>query len=508
MLAVYNGFTMLAPSLKAKCDPEVQFIMTEMERYHLLAQSGASFKDRFGEDHAALLEFSAKVTHKATGHEFVIGREALRRFRTIAGFIVDARTDKADWDLTKLADHLQATFLDFVFVEGIEDATTVVGPWIEAAVRSVRSGHRRYVHYIPCVALQIGAQKSYDFGSITLTQKSSFFEEFSQSITRYEIARDRLSERARRNAATAIQWCWKDRENPSAKSPEERFKEFTKTTDWIAQVPVRRCAQRVSETRAESALRIAMSAMTLLLQGTEGAGLRLVDDPFVPHQTNKLSNPGKGFVRPSSSWRFGGPKVEDGWQGHLESVAKPVLATIHSLIEKTLAGESLSYGDQIAIRSITWYADAVRDTNMETRLIKCATAVECIVLPDRFDTTATFVIRGSLLAQRQGLPMIHCAAIAKRLYERRSDVAHGNLNSLNASQGESTRDALEFSRNAILQFLVFCALPQMHGLKRSGTRQNFIDLYQHLEGGQHAEVKEIVTKFKFKGWKVVSAHNP
>jgi len=67
---------------------------------------------------------------------------------------------------------------------------------------------------------------------------------------------------------------------------------------------------------------------------------------------------------------------------------------------------------------------------------------------------------------------------------------------------------LEFSRNAILQFLVFCALPQMRGPKRTGTRQDFIDLYQHLEGGQHSEVKEIATKFKFKGWKFAPAHNP
>ena len=235
----------------------------------------------------------------------------------------------------------------------------------------------------------------------------------------------------------------------------------------------------------------------------EGNGLRLADDPFVPHQTNRLSSPGKGLIRPSSLWKFGSPKAEAGWQAYLESVAKPVVSTIHRLIEKTLAGETLSYGDQIAIRSMSWYADAIRETNLETHLIKCATAVECIVLPDRFDTTATFVIRGSLLAQRQGLPMMHCAAIAKRLYERRSDVAHGNLDSLNAAQGESTRDALDFSRNAIMQFLSFCALPQMYGPKRSGARQDFIDLYQRLEGDHHSQIKEIVAKFKFKRWTIV-----
>ena len=498
---------MFTLSLKDKCEPEVQFIVAEMKRHHLLAQSKASFTERFGENHAALLEFTAKVAHKTTGREFIVGREALRRFRVIAEFVVEVRPDNADWDVSELAEHLRATFLDYFFADGVEDITAVVEPWIEAAGRQVRARHRRYVHYIPSVALQIGDQKSYHFGPIKFTQKSGFFEEFARSMTRYENARERLSERARRNAAPAMQRCWKDRENVSEKTPEKRFKEFTKGTEWIAQIPVRRCARSVSEIRAEAALRIALSSITLLLPGTEGAGLRLVDDPFVPPQTNKLSSPGEGFVRPSSSWQLGGPKTAEGWQEHLEEVAKPVLAKINELIEKTLGGLALSYGDQIAIRAMTWYADAIRDTNIETRLIKCATAVECIVLPDRFDTTATFVIRGSLLAQRQGLPIMHWAAIAKRLYERRSDVAHGNLESLNASRGETTRGALEFSRNAILQFLVFCALPQMRGPNRTGTRQDFIDLYRHLEGGQHSEIKELVSRFRFKGWKAVPAHD-
>jgi hypothetical protein len=42
------------------------------------------------------------------------------------------------------------------------------------------------------------------------------------------------------------------------------------------------------------ALRIALSAQTVLLQGTEGAGLRLAADPFPLSRTNKLSSIGKG----------------------------------------------------------------------------------------------------------------------------------------------------------------------------------------------------------------------
>lgn len=499
---------MFTPELKAKCDAEVQFILSEMERHHRLVLSEASFAERFGAGHAALGEFTATVTYKPTGREFVVGREALRRFRIIALSVLEPRTDYADWNIGELADQLRATFLDYVFTEGLEDAATIVEPWIEAAVRFVRSRHRRHVHYIPCVALEIGGQETYSFGPITFSRKSAFFEKFLDSMMRYDRARERLSVRAQRNAAPAMQWCWKDQPESTARVPEERFKEFTKETDWVAQVPVCRCAHSVSENRAEAVLRLAMASITLLLDGTEGAGLRLVDDPFVPRHTNKLSSPGKGFVRPSSSWTFGGPKAENGWQGYLESVAQPILATVYRIFDKILAGDVLSHGEQIAIRAITWYADAVRDTNPETRLIKCATAVECIVLPDRFDTTATFVIRGSLLAQQPGTTMMECAVIAKRLYERRSDVAHGNLDSLLAARNESTREALEFARNAILQFLALCAWPQMQSPTRSGTRQDFLDLYRFLEGGRHAEIQQIKSTFNFKGWKVVPAPDP
>ncbi len=494
-------------TVKAKCDIEVQFIVSEMERHHLLAQSNAGFKERFGEGHAALFEFMAKIRHSVTDREFVIGQGALRGFSTIAKMVIEDREDQANWDAAKLAERLKSTFLDYLFTEGIEDTADIVTPWISAAIRHVHARHRRIVHYLPCVALQIGATKSYTFGSITFTQKSVFYQNMTLSMSHYDKARNRLSERARRNAAPAMQSCWNERSDSKLKTTEEAFKDFTDGVDWIASVQVDRCDQSISEIRAEAALRIALSSMALLLEGTEGAGLRLAQDPFSPHQTKKLSSPGKGVVRPSSSWTFGTPKTHEGWQEHLETVATPVLCTIQELITKTLAGKPLSHGCQIALRAMTWYADAVRDTNVETRLIKCATAVECLVLPDRKTARAAFVIRGALLAQRENLPIAHWAAIATRLYERRSDVAHGNLDSLSNSQSESTRGPLEFTRNANLQFLVFCALPHFRGPIRTGTKKDFLDFYKHCEGGQHAEIAQVVTQYDFKTWKLVPAHS-
>jgi hypothetical protein len=76
---------------------------------------------------------------------------------------------------------------------------------------------------------------------------------------------------------------------------------------------------------------------------------------------------------------------------------------------------------------------------------------------------------------------------------------------LSASQEEPTRDALEFTRNVILQFLMFCALPQFRGPNRTGSREDFIDLYKHCEGGQHNDIVQVVATYNFKRWKTVPA---
>ncbi|HMH12634.1 MAG TPA: hypothetical protein VK578_05960 [Edaphobacter sp.] len=166
-------------------------------------------------------------------------------------------------------------------------------------------------------------------------------------------------------------------------------------------------------------------------------------------------------------------------------------------ITQALAGRPLSFGFQIAQRSVTWYADAVRETHLETKLVKCTTAIECLLLAAPRKATATFVIRGALLAQRQQQPMSYWAPIAKRLYQRRSDVVHGNINSLEAATKESSAESMEFTRNVALQFLQFCHALQPLGPKQVGTKDDFLELYRDTEGTFQSEIREIVKTYGF-----------
>jgi hypothetical protein len=495
---------MVAATQKQVCIEKAEFVLTEIQRIQRLLSKTQDFKEIFGDGPRAIFEFRAKIKHEETGREFTCGQKALGIFREVAVLGLANEADSVTFDPREVTDRLQKTFLSYAFKDLEAPLDSYVEQWIADAIVYTSRRHRSYTHYIPCVALQIGDEDTYRFGPIEFSRKNSVQTRAVESLQRYEDARERLSNRARRNAAPGLQWCWERAAERAPKKPAEAFDRLAEGVEWIAIVSVPRCASSVSEARAEAALRLAMCGMTLLLPRGEGAGLRLKDDPAEPYQRNKLSSVGRAAkFRPSSSWQFGTPKVEDGWREHIETKAKNVLTVLEHLIAQALAGRSLSFGFQIAQRAVTWYADAVREMNVETKLVKCTTAIECLLLAAPRKATATFVIRGALLAQRQQQPMSHWAPIAKRLYQRRSDVVHGNIDSLSAATKESSAEAMEFTRNVVLQFLQFCHVLQPLGPKRVGTKDDFLELYRDTEGTFQSEIREIINKYEFS-WDIAS----
>jgi len=499
---------MLTATQKQACVEKAEFVLLEIQRIQELLNEKEVFKDNLGDGPEAMFEFMAKIKNEETQREFTCGQKALRIFGELTSSVLAERPDALDFDSNEITDRLRETFLSYVFRNLENSLDSYVEQWIEEAVAYVAHRHRSYTHYMPCVSLQIGDEGSYRFGAIEFMRKSALRTKAAELLKRYEDARDRLSNLARSKAAPGLQWCWERAAEHPPKEPAEAFDALAEGVDWIAVVTVPRCARSVSEARAEAALRLALCGMTLLLPKGEGAGLRLKEDPLMPHRINKLSSVGRDAkFRPSSSWKFGVPKVEEGWREHIESKAKDVLTVIEHLIGEALAGRSLSFGFQIAQRAITWYADAVREENIETKVVKCTTAIECLLLPASRKATATFVIRGALLAQRERQPMSHWAPIAKRLYERRGDVVHGNVDSLNSATRESTSEAMDFTRNVVLQFLVFCHWLQPLGPKRVGNREDFLELYREAEGRFHDEIEAIVKQYRFT-WDVVPSATP
>jgi hypothetical protein len=178
--------------------------------------------------------------------------------------------------------------------------------------------------------------------------------------------------------------------------------------------------------------------------------------------------------------------------GYIEANAEPVLKVCHELVKQALEGSPRSFVFQIALRAITWYADAVSDASEETRILKCVTAIECLTLPPDKGTKAAFVIRGSLLAQRNNLSFAECAAFAMRLNGIRNDVAHGNVESLDRREVGTGPKALDFTRRVVLEFLRRCGQLRPLGSRREGTREDILELYRLFQT-QHSTVIDSAT---------------
>ncbi len=496
---------MLSASHKQSCIEKAEFVLTEIQRIQELLNRKQDFKVVFGDGPSAMFEFMAKIKHEETGREYSCGTKALGVFREVAAIALSNESAPEDFDAQEISEHLRETFLSYVLKDLETPLENYVEHWVKDTIAYASRRHRSYTHYIPCVALQIGNEDAYRFGPIEFSRKSIVRTGVIESMQRFELARARLSNQARSNAAPGLQWCWDRADGKKLKEPTEAFDQLAEGVEWIAVVTVPRCASAISEARAEAALRLALCGMTLLLPKADGAGLRLKDDPAVPYQQNKLSSVGRtGKLRPSSSWKFAAPKVQEGWREHIESKAKDVLKVLEHLIGQALTGRSLSFAFQIAQRAVMWYSDAVREMNVETKLVKCTTAIECLLLAAPRKATATFIIRGALLAQRQNQPMSHWAPIAKRLYQRRGDTVHGNIDSLTAATKESSAEAMEFTRNVVLQFLQFCHVLQPLGPKRVGTKEDFLELYRDTERTFETEIREIVDKHEL-GWDIAGS---
>jgi hypothetical protein len=488
---------MISEAVTTACIEDVRFIATAIERHCAARRTVEDFKAFYGNGPSGIADAMASLKHEPSGREIPCGRQALLRFGTIAERIIGCLEDPAAWNPTVLAEKLRHTYLRYMKDSKCSQSRDVISAWLEESVRQVQMRHRKLLHYIPCVALSLGDRATYKFGPITFVRKAAFFENAATWIAFYEHASERLSERVRRNASPGLQHCWKEHAGRKKIGAVDAFKDFTEGMDWIAIIPVGRCEHSISEERAETALRIAISAIKLLLPENEGADLRVADDPAPSMKKYRLSSVNGRVFRTTGTMRFGSPKVPEEWEGHVQANAASVLAVCHLLAQQALDGSSRSFALQSALRAITWYSDAVSDTNEETQIIKCVIAIESVVLPTRNAGRTSFVIRGSMLAQRDGLGIRECASFANRLYTIRSDMAHSNVKSLGPTSEGLGREVLDFTRRVILQFLMACGQLKPLGFHREGTREEILEFYRQCQSLFSTDIKAVVDLYNF-----------
>jgi hypothetical protein len=476
------------------------FILSEVARIRNKLDETQSLKEAFGDGHMGLVNLSSKLKHPETGHDIYCGVEAFRRFSIIATRVINSLPDREAWDAAVLSERLSDTFIPALLADGAEDFGLIEN-WLNAAVRFNRSRQRKRTHYVPCRALAIDGTTSYTLIGITFTLTGAFLQQYENALQSYEKARDTLSERGRRNATPSQQKCIAEHSKGKKTGATEAFRKFTDGIGSIATIEVPKCDFDVSQGRADAAVRIALASIKLFLEERDkAAAVQHGEDPKPQSQTARLHSSGGKMFRTTGQTKFGGPRVQTEWKEYLDREAEPLLRVCELLVEQELEGAKRPYMYQAALRAITWYADAVSDSNPETSIVKCVTAIEAIVLTERRLARAAFVIRGSLLACRPENPLATTIDFANHLYSIRSDIAHGNIEALSKSIKLTASKALDFSRRAVLQFLALCHHLKPFGSKYGGTREDLLICYDMMQAGYAPEVSPLLDQGLSSGW--------
>lgn len=492
--------TMIPEAVIRETIKDKEFICSEIVRIRMILDESGSFNEAFGEGHTALVNFSSHLRHPETGHDIYCGAEGFRRFATVAARVVGFLPDRTSWDVAALSERLRTTFVS-ALLRGEVDDVTAISDWLTQAVRFNRSRHRKQTHHIPCTAVSIDGKTSYTLIGVTFSLRDAFLQQHTKALHSYENATARLRERGRRNATPSQQKCIADHSKGKKIVATDAFRKFTAGIGSIATVDVPRCDFEVSQARADAAVRIALASIKLLLEDhKQAAAVQHGEDPKPQTQTARLYSSNGKLFRTTGQTIFGGPRVQAQWEEYLDLGAEPILRVCELLVNQELSGTNRPYMYQAALRAITWYADAVSDSNPETSIVKCVTAIEAIVLTDRKIAKAAFVLRGSLLACRPEHPLATSIDFAKQLYAIRSDIAHGNLEALNTSFKSLRIKAIQFSQRAVLNFLAICHNLKPFGAKHSGTRDELRICYGLMQVDNESEVSPLLDQSLASGW--------
>jgi hypothetical protein len=305
---------MISEAVTSACLEDVNFIDSEIKRHFEARRTVADFWAFYEKGIKGAADAMATLKHEVSGQERPCGKAALSRFSSISQRLVASFENASAWNSAVLADRFRLTFLRFLTVGTYPQLNEAIRAWLEDGVRHVELRHRSLTHYVPCIALNLGDRETYAFGPISFVKKNIFFANNAASIDSYEGAHERLNERARRNASPGLQHCWERADGRKKTRAVDSFKGFTDGMDWIAIVPVPRCEHFISAERAEAALRVAISAIKLLLPGDEGADLRVADDPRPSMRKHRLSSVNGRMFRATGKIRFGSPRVPEEWE--------------------------------------------------------------------------------------------------------------------------------------------------------------------------------------------------
>lgn len=311
-----------------------------------------------------------------------------------------------------------------------EDEHTTVEQVVKAALDSVLTGLKPRTYHFPCVLA--GAKKSEEFSIGPVTFKEiSRFEAWLVSL---DPAEAEFSEAVR----------------------SQEFIRYVRQFGWIASVQVPPCSSKISESRAELAVRTAINIVRVWFGLGHGSRMRLVHlepatsgfSKYLVEESNKVS------MSWSRTWE--GASVADGW---LDQVDQEHHKLVSWILRDIVFDERTEVADRI-IDALSWFGDAAFEPSPGAKLTKLVMLLERLTITRQRFSKKRFCARVAILAMDDDSDFEAKYWAAYDFYNARSSISHGAISQSAEEHWAALRDAQRLITNTLFRGI------ELYGLNR------------------------------------------
>ena len=276
---------------------------------------------------------------------------------------------------------------------------------VEKVVREARGeavkSIDRITHYIPCILAEDNSHQFFSIGPVTFINKN--------------------------NAISEIEQAYQGKESDEFINAVSYYRKF----NWIAKITVGPCSPSVSEKKAHQVLSSVFDALTAIFSSQKSIdmGFKHIPPPSIEASSITIASDSVPKITTHISWN--GHRLQKDWLSEINNLGYgDFLHSVACFLDDDIYESTDHPLDHRFLNALKWYGDGAREPDPGARIVKFATAIETLLLTDRWgDKTRVFKERGTaLFTGATRLSDLTISKDFKRVYDLRSDVIHVRVN--------------------------------------------------------------------------------
>ncbi len=422
------------------------------------------------------------IPHEERGMIYC-GREAYHKFDEIAERFLKTQMDKKlKTNPVELSQELRAEYSRRFAAQFMEVSSKNVERMISSAYKRSSRKFAEITHYIPCSIFLSRSVDQFSIGPVTFYTIGKFKNLFTDEIKnlRSQISKEHFehfgSKTTEKDSNTLA--------NKLVDGLEDSFFEY----DWIAEIKIDECNEKVSYEKALSVTKSALNILKLLFGSYYTSRISTGEDNAHREKAAKLYKPKNKRFNISLSFIPQSNVIGEDWLELLNSDFHRYFHCAGNMLHHLI---KFIHPPPLVIRfisSLTWYGDAVSETSSASKVIKFVSAIEGVTgtgiekdeQGNEFGVTDIVVRRSSLLySLATRLPIDKSKRKIGDIYEVRSNLVHGSLSPFDDSCVTAAIESEEVSRMVLLSGLDFFDSLKIDDKKWS--RRNLRKEFQKLE---------------------------